>query len=46
MDKSIIPLFPLSGAIFFPETNLPLNIFEQRYLEMIDKALKSNRLME
>ena len=45
MDKSIIPLFPLSGVIFFPETNLPLNIFEQRYLEMIDFALKSNRLI-
>ena len=40
-----IPVFPLRNAIFFPETNLPLNIFEQRYLEMIDFALKSNRLI-
>ena len=28
----IIPVFPLSGVIYFPKTNLPLNIFEQRYL--------------
>ena len=40
-----IPVFPLRWVIFFPETNLPLNIFEQRYLEMIDFALKSNRLI-
>ena len=45
MDKLIIPLFPLSGAIFFPKTNLPLNIFEGRYLEMVDFVLKSNRLI-
>ena len=29
-----IPVFPLSGVIYFPKTNLPLNIFEQRYLEV------------
>ena len=29
----VIPVFPLSGVIYFPKTNLPLNIFEQRYLD-------------
>ena len=28
-----IPVFPLSGVIYFPKTKLPLNIFEQRYLD-------------
>ena len=28
----VIPIFPLSGVIYFPKTNLPLNVFEQRYL--------------
>ena len=37
-----IPVFPLRSAIFFPETNLPLNIFEPRYLKMVDKALKND----
>ena len=37
--KIIIPIFPLSGIIFFPNTNLPLNIFEPRYIEMVDYAL-------
>lgn len=41
--KIIIPIFPLNGVIFFPETNLPLNIFEKRYIEMIDYALAKNR---
>ncbi len=40
-----IPLFPLNGVIFFPNTNLPLNIFEERYLDMINHSLKSNRLI-
>ena len=40
-----IPLFPLNGAIFFPETNLPLNIFEKRYLDMIDYALSNNKII-
>ena len=35
-----ITVFPLRSAIFFPETNLPLNIFEPRYLKMVDKAIK------
>ena len=34
-----IPIFPLSGVIYFPQTNLPLNIFEQRYLDMINDTI-------
>ena len=41
----IIPIFPLSGVIYFPKTNLPLNIFEQRYLHLVDDAYKKNKLM-
>ena len=43
--KVLVPIFPLNGAIFFPETNLPLNIFEERYIEMIDFALSKNKLI-
>ena len=38
-----LPIFPLNGAVLFPDTNLPLNIFEKRYLEMIDYALARDR---
>ncbi|MDC0937516.1 LON peptidase substrate-binding domain-containing protein [Pelagibacteraceae bacterium] len=41
----IIPVFPLSGVIYFPKTNLPLNIFEQRYLDLINDAYNKNKLM-
>ena len=41
----LIPIFPLNGAILFPETNLPINIFEERYIEMIDFALSKNKLL-
>ena len=41
----IIPVFPLSGIIYFPKTNLPLNIFEQRYLNLVNDAYKKNKLM-
>jgi len=41
----IIPIFPLSGVIFFPKTSLPLNIFEQRYLTLINDCIKSNKYM-
>ena len=42
----LIPLFPLEGVVMFPDTYLPLNIFEPRYLEMINKAISSkNRLV-
>ena len=36
-----IAIFPLTGAVFFPGTQLPLNIFEPRYVQMIDNALAS-----
>ena len=39
------PVFPLNGAILFPETNLPLNIFEDRYIQMVDYALSHNRII-
>ena len=42
---SIIPVFPLSGVIYFPKTNLPLNIFEQRYLNLVNDAFKKDKLM-
>ena len=41
----IIPVFPLSGVIYFPKTNLPLNIFEQRYLNLINDAYNKDKLM-
>ena len=40
-----IPVFPLNGVIFFPKTNLPLNIFESRYLTLINDCVKSNKYM-
>jgi len=39
-----ISIFPLSNVIFFPYTILPLNIFEKRYLQMVDDSMKNNRL--
>ncbi len=42
---SIIPIFPLSGVIYFPKTNLPLNIFEKRYLDLVNEAYDNNKLM-
>jgi len=40
-----IPIFPLSGALLLPSGNLPLNIFEPRYISMINYALKHNKLI-
>ena len=40
---TIISVFPLSGVIFFPETNLPLNIFEPRYMALVNDSMKSNK---
>jgi hypothetical protein len=40
----IIPVFPLPGALLLPRGQLPLNIFEPRYMALIDDALKSHRL--
>ena len=41
---SKIPIFPLSSAIFFPKTTLPLNIFEKRYIQLIDDCMKKNQI--
>ena len=38
----IIPVFPLSNFIIFPETTVPLNIFEPRYIELINDSMKNN----
>ena len=40
-----IPVFPLSNFIIFPNTSVPLNIFEPRYIEMINDCMKSNRII-
>ena len=40
-----IPIFPLSGVIYFPKTNLPLNIFEKRYLDLVNDTYKKDKLM-
>ena len=40
-----IPIFPLNGAVLFPGTSLPLNIFEERYIEMVDYALSRERFI-
>ena len=40
-----IPVFPLAGALLLPRGHMPLNIFEPRYLAMIDHALRENRLI-
>ena len=41
----IISVFPLSNFIIFPKTTVPLNIFEPRYIEMINDSMKSNKLI-
>jgi Lon protease-like protein len=41
----VIPVFPLDGALLLPHGNLPLNIFEPRYLNMIDDALAGDRII-
>ena len=40
-----IPVFPLSNFIIFPKTTVPLNIFEPRYIDMINDSMKSNKLI-
>ena len=40
-----IPIFPLSNFIIFPETSVPLNIFEPKYIEMVDDIMKSSRMI-
>ena len=41
----VVPVFPLSGALLLPGGRLPLNIFEPRYLEMIDDVVSGHRLI-
>ena len=40
-----IPVFPLSNFIIFPQTSVPLNIFEPRYIDMINDSMKSDRII-
>tara|TARA_B100001057_G_C22547664_1_gene832176 strand:- start:19 stop:663 length:645 start_codon:yes stop_codon:yes gene_type:complete len=40
-----IPVFPLSNFIIFPKTTVPLNIFENRYIEMINDSMSSNKMI-
>ncbi|MBA1339969.1 MAG: hypothetical protein FD548_000007 [Pelagibacterales bacterium] len=40
-----IPVFPLSNFIIFPEANVPLNIFESRYIEMVKDSIKGNKMI-
>ena len=40
-----ISVFPLSNFIIFPKTTVPLNIFEPRYLDMVNDSMKSNKLI-
>ena len=42
---NIIPIFPLSNFILFPNTTVPLNIFEPRYLEMITDSMETNKII-
>jgi len=41
----IIPVFPLSNFILFPKTTVPLNIFEPRYIDMVNDSMKSNKML-
>ena len=41
----IIPVFPLSNFIIFPKTTVPLNIFETRYIDMINDSMRSNKFI-
>ena len=50
MNKKInlpkkIPIFPLSNFIIFPQTTVPLNIFEPRYIEMINDSMKADKMI-
>ena len=41
----IVPVFPISNFIIFPKTTVPLNIFESRYIDMINDCMKSNKML-
>ena len=40
-----VPIFPLAGALLLPRAHLPLNIFEPRYLQMVDDAMRGDRII-
>ena len=40
-----IPVFPLSNFIIFPRTSVPLNIFEPRYIDMVNDSMKTNKFI-
>ena len=40
-----IPVFPLSNFIIFPKTTVPLNIFEPRYIDMVNDSMKTNKMI-
>ncbi|MBJ3775906.1 LON peptidase substrate-binding domain-containing protein [Acuticoccus mangrovi] len=42
---TLVPVFPLSGALLLPRAHLPLNVFEPRYLKMVDDALGGDRVI-
>ena len=42
---NIIPVFPLSNFIIFPQTTVPLNVFEPRYVDMINDSMKTNKMI-
>ena len=42
---SVIPVFPLEGALLLPRGEMPLNVFEPRYLQMIDDAIRTHRVI-
>ena len=42
---NIIPIFPLSNFIIFPHTTVPLNIFEPRYVDMVNESMKTNKII-
>jgi uncharacterized protein len=41
----VLPVFPLTGVLLLPRSSLPLNVFEPRYLELVDDALSGGRLI-
>jgi Lon protease-like protein len=41
----IVPVFPLGNFIIFPQTTVPLNVFEPRYIEMINDSMKTNKMI-
>lgn len=42
---AVVPVFPLTGALLLPRVHLPLNVFEPRYLAMVDSVIGSHRLI-